>query len=167
MAVTELMPWNRSRRLPVQRVDALQDRDPFLALHREMNRLFDDIWNGFGFSPSPAYEQFGTPSVDMVETDEDFRVSAELPGVDGKDVEVLLTEDNTLTIRGEKKIEDEDRERRLRERFYGRFERRISLPDEVEADKVEASFKNGVLTVKLPRSAKAQENVRRIPLQAA
>jgi HSP20 family protein len=103
----------------------------------------------------------------MVETDEDFRVSAELPGVDGTDIEVLLTEDNTLTIRGEKKIEDEDRERRLHERFYGRFERRISLPDEVEADKVEASFKNGVLTVKLPRSAKAKESVRRIPLQAA
>lgn len=166
MAVTELMPWNRSRRLPVQRVDTLQGgRDPFVSLYHEMNRLFDDVWNGFGLVSSD-YNHPATPSVDLVETEEDFRLSVELPGVDGKDVEVLLT-DEALTIRGEKKMEDEDRERRFSERFYGRFERRISLPDEVEADKVEASFRNGVLTVKLPRSVKAQEKVRRIPLQAA
>lgn len=166
MAVTELMPWKRSQRLPVQRIEPLQDRDPFLALYREMNRLFDEVWNGFGFSPVSAYDHYGAPSVDLVETDEGFRLSAELPGVDGKDIEVLLTED-TLTIRGEKKSEDESRERRVGERVYGKFERRISLPDEVEADKVEASFKNGVLSVRLPRSGKAQENVRRIPLKAA
>lgn len=167
MAVTQLIPWQRNHRLPVQRSDALQDsRDPFLALHREMNRLFDDVWNGFGFM-SPTYERGGAPSVDLIATDDGFRLTAELPGVDGKDVEVLLTEDNTLTIRGEKKSEDENRERHVGERFYGRFERRISLPEEVEGDKVEASFRNGVLTVTLPRSVKSQENVRRIPLQAA
>ena len=105
----------------------------------------------------------GWPSIEAVETDKDVRVSAELPGMDEKDVEVLVDED-ALTIRGEKKAETEDKERRFSERYYGRFERVIPLPLTVEQDKIEASFNNGVLTITLPKSAKAQEKAKRIPI---
>jgi HSP20 family protein len=91
----------------------------------------------------------GWPQVEVVESDKDIRVSAELPGLGDKDVEVLM-HDGVLTIRGEKKSEIEDKERAFSERYYGRFERRIPLSREIEEDKVDASFRNGVLTVTLP-----------------
>jgi HSP20 family protein len=103
------------------------------------------------------------PSVEVTETDKDMRVAAELPGLEGKDVEVLM-EDGALTIRGEKKSEVDDKERQFSERYYGRFERRIPLGFEVEAEKVGADFKNGVLTVTLPKSAKAQAAAKRIAI---
>jgi HSP20 family protein len=93
------------------------------------------------------------------------RISAELPGLEEKDIEVLMG-DGVLTIRGEKKSEVEDKERAFSERTYGRFERRIPLAWEVEEDKIEASFKNGVLTVTLPRSAHASPPVKRIPVNS-
>jgi HSP20 family protein len=83
--------------------------------------------------------------------------------MDQKDVEVLV-DDNVLTIRGEKRSETEDQGRRFSERYYGRFERSIALPFEVEDEKVEASFENGVLTVTLPKSAKAKEKAKRIAI---
>ena len=96
----------------------------------------------------------------MSETNRELKVEAELPGelpgLDEKDVEVLLR-DGELILRGERKSETEDRERRMSERYYGRFERRIALPAEVEEDKVSASFKRGILTVKLPKSQQALE----------
>jgi HSP20 family protein len=82
-------------------------------------------------------------------SDKEVRFSAELPGMDEKDIEVLVDND-VLTIRGEKKSESEDQGRRLSERYYGRFERSIALPFEVDEEKAEASFKNGVLTVTIP-----------------
>jgi HSP20 family protein len=89
-------------------------------------------------------------------------VTAELPGLDEKDIEVALA-NGVLAIKGEKKTESEDKDRLFSERYYGRFERRIPV-EEVEEDKVSASFKNGVLTITLPKSAKAQEKVRRIAI---
>jgi HSP20 family protein len=91
------------------------------------------------------------------------RISAELPGLDEKNVEVLV-DDDVLTIRGEKRSETEDQERRFSERYYGRFERVIPLPFAVEEDKAEASFNNGVLTVTLPRSAQAEDKAKRIAI---
>src|SRR5215217_5727283 len=88
---------------------------------------------------------------------------AEMPGLEEKDIELLLNED-VLTIRGEKKAETEDRERGFSERYYGSFERVIPLPFEVEEDQAEASFMNGVLTVTLRKSAKAQQKAKRIPI---
>jgi HSP20 family protein len=108
----------------------------------------------------------GWPQVEIVETDKDIRVSAELPGLDGKDVEVLM-HDGVLTIRGEKKSEVEDKERTFSERIYGRFERRIPLGEAVEEDKIDASFRSGVLTVILPKSAQASTQVKRIPINRA
>jgi len=140
---------------------------PFLQLHREMNRLFDDVFSGLGSGmPGLATRGLGWPSVEMVETEQGLRVSAELPGLDDKDVELTI-DDGVLTLRGEKRAETTDRERGYSERSYGRFERVIALPFAVEEDKAEASFKNGVLSVTLPRSAKASEHGRRIAINGA
>jgi HSP20 family protein len=132
-----------------------------------MNRLFDDVFRGFDIAPFGSFggmgRMAGWPSVEVSETDKDIRVSAELPGLEEKDVEVLMS-DGVLTIRGEKRSEVEDKSRAFSERTYGRFERRIPLGWEVEEDKVNASFRNGVLTVTMPKSAKAAAKARRIAI---
>lgn len=168
MAIRDLIPWSRQEsRLPVP-VRSQRDRDdhPLLSLHREVNRLFDDVFRGFGAPALAGFDQgFSWPSLELAETDKEIRVTAELPGLEEKDVE-LFVEDGVLTLRGEKKAEVEDRDRGYSERSYGRFERRIGLPRGIEADKAGATFRNGLLTVTLPRSAAANENVRRIPVNA-
>jgi len=163
MSVRDLIPWSRSTRGPVPSSTRGEPMSTFLTLHREMNRLFDDVFSGLNAGMPGLANGLGWPSVEMVETDQDLRVSAELPGLDEKDVEVLI-EDGVLTLRGEKRAETTDKERGYSERSYGRFERAIALPFDVEEDKAEASFKNGVLTVKLPRSAKVPERGRRIAI---
>ncbi len=85
--------------------------------------------------------------------------------MDEKDVELLL-DNGVLTIRGEKRVENEDKDRQFSERFYGRFERRLSLNTDVEEDKIDASFKNGILTVTLPRSKSAQSTAKRITIKS-
>src|SRR3954447_11592795 len=160
MALRDLISWGRDQpSVPSQRREEVS---PFLTLHREMNRLFDDVFNSFG-SPSLMGRLPAWPSVEVVQSDQDIRASAELLGLDEKDVEVLV-DDDVLTIRGEKRAETEDKERRFTERTYGRFERVIPLPFAVEEDKAEASFNNGVLTVTLPKSAKAEEKAKRIAI---
>src|SRR5215217_6811315 len=158
MALRDLITWGRDQPSVPSRHG--EEVSPFLTLHREMNRLFDDVFNTFGSSSligrMPAW-----PSVEVIQSDKDVRISAELPGLDEKDVEVLV-DDNALTIRGEKRAETEDKERRFSERYYGRFERVIPLPFAVEEDKAESSFNNGALTVTLPRSAKAEDRAKRI-----
>lgn len=168
MAIRDLIPWSRQvSRLPV-RSETAHERDdhPLLALHRDVNRLFDNVFRGFG-APSLGFEHsLAWPSLELAETDGEIRVIAELPGLDEKDVE-LVVDDGILTLRGEKRSEVEDKDRGYSERSYGRFERRISLPRGVEPDRAAAVFRNGVLTVTLPKSAAANENVRRIPVNAA
>jgi HSP20 family protein len=123
------------------------------------------VFNRFeGGVPSLLNRMPAWPSVEVAETDKDVRIVAELPGMDEKDVEVTV-DDDVLTIRGEKKAEMEDKERRFSERYYGHFERRIPLPFEVEDDKAEASFANGVLTVTLPKSPKAETKTKRIAIK--
>jgi HSP20 family protein len=126
-----------------------------------VNRLFEEAFRGFG--DSPFFSGRGWPSMDVEETDKEFRVSAELPGLDEKDVEVLL-HDGVLTLRGEKKLESEDRNRSYSERFYGRFERQVSLDRDVDEGAVKATFKKGILTVTVPKNAKALERSKRIPI---
>jgi len=103
--------------------------------------------------------------VDVEETDKEYRVTAELPGLEERDVEVLL-QDGLLTVRGEKKLESENRNRTYSERFYGRFERQITLDRDVDDGAVNATFKNGVLTVTVPKSPRAVERSKRIPINA-
>jgi len=139
--------------------------NPILDLHREMNRLFDDVFRGFDVSPfnDLFFERsMNWPSIEVNETDKDVKVTAELPGLDDKDVEVELA-NGVLSIKGEKKTETEDKDRRFSERYYGRFERRIPI-DDVDEDKISAAFKNGVLTVTMPKLADAQSKVKRIAI---
>jgi HSP20 family protein len=165
MALRDLIPWNnnRGRELSVRRGE---ETNPFLTLHREMNRLFDDAFRGFDVAPfgnGRLFDQaMGWPHIELSETDKEVKVTAELPGLEENDVELELA-NGVLAIRGEKKTESEDKDRLFSERYYGRFERRIPV-DEVEQDKVHASFKNGVLTVSLPKSPAAQQKVKRIAI---
>jgi len=165
MALRDLIPWNnnRGRELSVRRGDEI---NPFFALHREMNRLFDDVFRGLDVTPFGNGRFFdhaiAWPSVEVSETDKEVKVTADLPGLEEKDIDVELA-NGVLAIRGEKKTESEDKDRLFSERYYGRFERRIPV-DEVEQDKVNASFKNGVLTVTLPKSPSAQQKVKRIAI---
>jgi HSP20 family protein len=168
MSVRDLIPWNRSNGNQLPSVFRDDDRDPFLSLHREMNRLFDDVFRGFD-SRLPAIGRFssfgggGWPNVEISDSEKEIRVTAEVPGLEEKDIEVML-EDGVLTLKGEKRSETEDKDRQFSERFYGRFERRIPLGYEVEDDKVSASFKNGVLTVALPKTERAQAKAKRIAI---
>jgi HSP20 family protein len=166
MNMRDLIPWGRNQQaVPVR---FREESDPFMILHREMNRLFDDVFRGFDMPALGGMSRMGTgwPHVEVVDNDKDVRISAELPGMDDKDVEVLM-QDGVLTIRGEKKSEIEDRERAFSERAYGRFERRIPLAWEVEEDKIEASFRNGVLTITMPKAPQSAAQARRIAINRA
>jgi HSP20 family protein len=149
---------------PVQRVEShpLFDWNPLASFRREFQRVFDDYWpvmsagNG-GFAPS----------VDVSETDEAFKVRAEIPGVDQKDVEIAVS-GNVLTLRGEKKQESERQERgmHVKECSHGIFERSIPLPSRVQIDRVEATYDKGIFTVTLPKTDEAKSMTRKIPVKA-
>jgi HSP20 family protein len=166
MAITDLIPRKRKEKnVPVKR----DEYDPFYKLQRNMNRVFDDFYNNFGLSSfEPFDESFGafSPSVDVTENDQEITVSAELPGLDDNDIEVSLAH-NVLTVSGEKKEKKEDKGKDFyrMERSYGSFQRSISLPAEVEPDKVEAKFNKGVLTITLPKTAEAQKQTKRISVK--
>ena len=167
MSFRDLIPWGRSRpQTPTPYRDDLSH--PFFPLQREMNRLFDDMFHVFdGRLPAsgwPASLGAVWPNVEISETDKEVRVAAEIPGLEEKDIELLL-KDGVLTLRGEKHSETKDSDRHFSERYYGHFERRIPLGVEIEEDKVDARFRNGVLSVVLPKSAKAQAQTRRIEIR--
>ena len=160
MAFRDLIPWTRSQEL----APASAGFDPFMTLHREMNRLFDDVFRGFGApNLSPLMEgRFGWPKIELNDSAKAVTISAELPGMTEKDVQVEIA-NGTLTIRGEKKAERNGEGKYFTERYYGSFERQSPLQD-VQEDKAEASFKNGVLTISLPKSETPREDVKRIAI---
>jgi HSP20 family protein len=159
----DLTPWGRSRSLA--RTD---DASPFLSLHRDMNRLFDEAFRGFGALPEAfaGARLAAWPTVELSEHEGELRVTAELPGLDEKDIEIVV-EEGVLTLRGEKRTEVEDKDRRYSERSYGRFERRMALPGQIDEDKASAAFKNGVLTITLPKAAAPDAKTRRIEIKNA
>ncbi|MFZ5998454.1 MAG: Hsp20/alpha crystallin family protein [Nitrospirota bacterium] len=164
MAFRDLVPRTFGKReVPVKR----NGDDPFTMLQREMNDLFDNFFRSFDFAPFGSRMGEFTPRVDVSETDKEIKVSAELPGMDEKDIEVTLNKDS-LTIKGEKKEEKEDKGKNYYriERSYGSFSRTIPLPLEVETDRAEATFKKGVLTVTLPKTAKAIKETKKIAIKA-
>jgi HSP20 family protein len=149
---------------------------PFDALRSQIDRLFHDFQVGFLQGPSRSLldiepfwrRDFGfevTPAVDIVEKEKAFEVTAELPGLDVKNIDLQLS-DNVLTIKGEKQEEKEEKtkDRYVSERRYGSFRRSLQVPSGVDADKIEASFKSGVLTVTLPKSPEAQKKQKTIPV---
>jgi HSP20 family protein len=164
--IKNLLPtvWRRSES-PLRRAEEY----PVLALHREMNRMFDDFFRGFDLSPFDGGRNWGvfTPSIDVREDEKEVTVKAELPGMDEKEIEVSLA-DGALTIKGEKKAENEDKGKDYwhRESSYGAFHREIRLPEGLNTEKVDARFKNGVLTVTLARKEEAKAKEKRIDIKA-
>ncbi len=170
MQIRDLIPWSRKSGAPARFLAPTREVSPILSLHREIERAFDEFWSRFegdGFA-FPRVSGFAVPAVDVVETDKGLEVTVDLPGLEEKDVDIALTED-TLTIRGEKKEEREEKEGNayLRERSYGAFYRAIPLPAGIDTDKAGATFKNGVLKVVLPRAAGAGAKVKHIEVKRA
>ncbi len=142
--------------------------DPFrdlTALHDRMNRLFDETMSRSRAAEPSELTGSWSPSVDVYENADRYVLVAELPGLRKEDVQIELKE-NVLTLKGERKFEDEYKDQTCHrmERAYGQFVRSFSLPTQVEAGKVEAKFKDGVLTVTVPKSAAAKPRV--IPIAA-
>ena len=139
--------------------------NPFSALQQEIDRLFEGFSRGFtGFAGFPSRELM--PSMDLSETDKEIEISAELPGLEEKDIQLNVS-DNVLTIRGEKKNEREETKKdyHLIERSYGSFTRSVQLPDGVNADNIKAVMSKGVLKVTVPKPAPAQ--TKKIDIKAA
>src|SRR5947209_3724500 len=158
-AITDLIPWNRSRNMPASR---RTDEHPFLALHREMNRMFE-IFRGFDFpmSTAPAWSIGGWPHLEISDTENEVKLVAELPGMEEKDIELTLQE-GMLTLKGEKKAETNGAV--YSERWHGQFERTVQLGPDVDPDTIKAEFKNGVLTVSVGKRPEAQRQVKRIAI---
>ena len=166
MAVKDLVPDKRGQsNVPVRRAgDAF---DVFDNFSRFFESFFSDsrtptLWNN-------DLKWSYTPRVDIRETDAAYQLSAELPGLDEKDVEVNL-DNGILKISGEKRSDKEekgeDRNYYRRERSYGRFERSFHLPDGIKPDKVEAHYKNGILDVTVPKSETAKSSMRKVEVKA-
>jgi HSP20 family protein len=169
MNIRELIPWNRSRQAVSER---RSDPDPVGALRSDINRAFEDFWRWFDvpMTGAPDNDESDTaqPRIDVRETDKAIEVVAELPGLDEGDVDVSICS-GALTIRAEKESEREtkDQDYLLRERSVGLIERMVPLPDGLDLDAAEASFRNGVLTVTIPKTAEGQASTKRIPVRQA
>lgn len=194
--ITKFAPWNWFKKeqqeaqqnagnLPVNRSQAsntpsgTQVGDPLIQLHREVDRLFEDAFRGFGLgfprlSPTreaasllPTWQGMLRPSVDIQETDKQYLITLEVPGVDEKDIQLTL-DDDVLWVRGEKRQEEErkDGQYHFVERSYGSFQRALNLPSNANQDAIKASFKNGVLTITLDkREQPVGSGARQIPIQ--
>lgn len=164
MSFSSLIPWSRKKALPVRRQTEMNG-DPFSMLQHEMNRMLDVFHKDF-FPWQNDLDGQWMPQVNVAETAKEFTVTAELPGVDEKDVDVSFSE-NVLTIKGEKKAEHEEKAQNYHrvERSYGSFVRSIAMPSSIDADAVEATYSKGVLTVKLPKTAEAQKDVKKIAVK--
>ena len=159
MSIKSLLPVWRDR-------NVARGESPFTALQREIDRLFDDFTRGFpsfGLATTDL-----TPTMDVAETDKEIEITAELPGLEEKDVQITVA-DNTLTSRGEKRAnkEENDRNYRMVERSYGAFSLTLELPDGVNLDAIKATIDKGVLRVTVPKPAPAPAQARKIEVKAA
>ena len=171
-------------KLPIKREQAQPSLRPiesssFESLRREMERLFDDFGHGLlrpfrqsMFSTEPFYRRVlswpSMPAIDVSESDKSIEITAELPGIDEKHVEVKVS-NGTLIIKGEKQETKEEKKKDyyLSERKFGSFERSFEVPQIVDTDKIDATFNKGVLTITLPKKAEAQKPEKMIEVKAA
>lgn len=161
MADTEKLPAKTEAKSP-------EVWHPFRSLREEIDRLFDDFGrDAWQFPFRRDLSVITTPAVDVVEKDDAFEITAELPGMSDKDVEVTHA-NGRLTIKGEKKEEKEEKKKDyyLSERRYGSFQRSFAMPDGVNEDKIDARFKDGVLTVTLPKTPAAKKATKKIAVKA-
>lgn len=161
MNIKNLIPFGK-KNIAVNR----EEENPFLLMQREMNRLFDTFSGTWGLDSFPALDGSFSPRMDMTEDSKAFTVTAEMPGMSEKDIDLAISGD-TLTIRGEKKEEKENKGRNYyySERSYGTFSRTIPLPVQVDVDRVTANFKKGVLTVTLPKTAGLADMTKKISVK--
>lgn len=163
MNMKSMMPFGRSTG------PARRDRapDPFATMRQEMDRLFDSFTRDWSL-PSQLPSGFLSPKVDVAETEKGLEISAELPGIDQRDISLDLSE-GILTLAAEHKEEKEEKDEKkhyhLVERSHGSFLRRFAIPFEPDANKVRASFDKGVLKVMVPRSAAAEKQVKKIAIK--
>lgn len=160
MTTSDLIPWRRESELPA----------PLTSLQREMNRMFEDFFGHPRRWPA-SFDELGAfiPTLDISQTDDAMEIAAELPGMSDKDIEVTLSPDRSyLTIKGEKKLEKEKKEKGYyhSERSYGAFRRTVALPALAKEDAIQATFQNGVLTVQLKKD-KAGNGEKHIKVKSA
>lgn len=145
------------------------DYDPFSGFRREMDRLFEDFTRDWSLPAAFKGNGFLTPKVNVAETDKGLELTAELPGIDQKDIELDLS-DNVLTLRAEHRAEKEEKDEKkqyhLVERSTGTYLRRFALPFEADENKAEASFEKGVLKVLIPKSADEVRQAKKIEIKA-
>lgn len=162
MAIKDLIPWKRTENAPARRDE---NESPLLRMREEMDRLFAAVLGG-----RPLWDGFGNggfrPEIEVEETRKEVRVSAELPGLDEKDIHVSVAE-GMLVIEGHKHEEQEEEKEGYyhSERSYGAFRRCIPLPAPVDADHASATFKKGVLKIRLPKDPKAEARRRKIEVR--
>jgi HSP20 family protein len=187
MDIKKWVPWNwfnkeeedAGKTVPVKHRGVHEQSgmltSPLQQFHREIDRLFDEAFRGFGLAPFGSDRQvlphlgegMIKPTLDLGANDKEYTITVEIPGVDEKDVKLEIVND-TLAIRGEKKQETEEKEKNYyrMERSYGSFQRMLSLPEDADQDGVKAIFKNGVLTVTLPRKAVPKSHVKHIEVKS-
>ncbi len=187
MELKNLAPWNwfkneeeNEHPVPIKHgakrpLSPARHHDPMLQIHRDIDHLFDQFFRGwgvpqlggFGHEASFNADSLLKPRVDLSAADKEYLLTVEIPGVEEKDVSVDIS-NNTMTIKGEKKLEKEDRDKNYYriERSYGSFQRVLSLPADVDQDAIKASFKNGVLSVTMPRKVLPAGDVKKVEITA-
>jgi len=167
MKIKDLIPWARKDE---EQEESRGEDHPIAALQREMNEVFETFRNRLSKSLGELDWPWGPSEAksDMVKTDDAVEITIELPGMEMKDIEVTISDD-MLTVKGEKKVERQEEKKGyyLSERSYGAIRRTIPLPSGVDAEKADASLKNGVLTIRLPRLPEAKTKARRIEVKAS
>ncbi|MCB1160889.1 MAG: Hsp20/alpha crystallin family protein [Leptospiraceae bacterium] len=162
MRLKDLILWNKDNK------ELKENSRPLSLFDREFDRLMNGFFSDFHF-PVERNETWGKtfqPSINIMENEAEIRIEAELPGLTEKDIEVNL-EKNVLSISGEKRIEkkDEKENYRLIESSYGKFCRRIELPDGVNQEGIEAEFKGGLMTIRVPRIEVAKQDIKKIEVK--
>lgn len=164
--IGELMPWRKKENA----VSKAPQTSPFDKLQKQMNELFDGFFDDFGkhslIKGKNGREFMFSPHFDVAETENSIEVSAELAGMDEKDINVSL-DNNVLTIKGEKKEEKEEKKKdyHVSERCYGSFERSFSLPDGLDENNIKAKFNKGILHVIMPKTEKAKAKSKKIQVK--
>ena len=179
-AATKLPVKTETQSPAAKGLGGLSVRQPFESLRGEIERIFDDFSRGFWpttfgrklldvepFWRREATLDYAAPAVDVTEKDKEYRITAELPGLDEKHVDVSLVDD-VLTIKGEKRDEKEETDKNyyMSERRYGSFQRSFQLPSDIDQNRIEASFQKGVLTLTLPKTPEAQKKQKKIEIKS-